>query len=105
MTLNEAKQIISEAQAKIIREQQIGRSVYRTQQLEAAFVLLRYAAEIDDLRFEAAKAAMQGLISNPNASYEPKGSALDAVGYADALLAELDREQNTRSEAEEAKRD
>lgn len=43
-------------------------------------------------RFEAAKAAMQGMLACPNALPDTVGKcAIVAVEFADALLAELDR--------------
>ena len=39
--------------------------------------------------------AMQGLISNPDKSYDSACAASDAVAFADALLAELAKEKTT----------
>lgn len=48
---------------------------------------------MSDQRFEAAKAAMQGLLANPPREfyYEYTEAARSAVKHADALLAELAR--------------
>lgn len=46
---------------------------------------------MSDQRFEAAKAAMQGTLANHMRNGRPSEYANEAVQYADALLAELDK--------------
>jgi hypothetical protein len=41
------------------------------------------------IREEFAKAAMQGLLSHPHTDAGPEAVAMDAVEFADALIAEL----------------
>ena len=55
----------------------------------------------DQQRFEAAKAAMQGLCADPNYNVIPDQLVVDAVRIADALLAELARTAPKPSEPAE----
>ncbi len=53
-----------------------------------------------DQRFEAAKAAMRGMLANPDicTSLTPEEYASDAVNYADALLARLKETEPVKQE-------
>lgn len=46
-----------------------------------------------DVRTYIATAALQGLLSNPDKGYDPDGCAYDSIRFADALIAELGKEQ------------
>jgi hypothetical protein len=52
---------------------------------------LKHEWSRDQMRFEAAKAAMRGLLSLPETTGNPEYFARWSVLYADALLAELEK--------------